>query len=523
MDRRTQQTGIRGWRLKRTCSHSTNQPPITDDVPVTTPDQPIPPTPHEDHPVLPSRWHGVAPVKLVWLTAGLVVTALIALSACSSLMPSGPAKSTPAPVVSTDPTFNPSTIGHESEPLIRVRIARGESIVTIAGPETVHILGPSRHRIRARKTDDDFGASSQVVPTPVTITIGHEAWRITDGRGNSRRMPRSMKGIHEDALRITSLTSDMLSIDGKQLPGALWLHGRSGSDDSPGSIDIVEHLPIEVYLPGVIAKELYPNWKLETFKAQAIAARSYAMQERQRRLAIGSHFDLESTTQDQVYGGATTNPTALRAVDLTYGRVLTWQGHLLRAYYSSTTGGRSASARDTWPTGPGYEFNLAPPIQASPRDDSDSFSPLYTWEVERDIDELSTRIRTFAESRRMGMRTIKRVAKVEPVAFNEFGRPQRYRIIEQGGRWWELSAEDTRLAMNHTGDSGLEPPTRDQRINSGDFTTKREGDKLIFNGRGFGHGVGMSQFGAEGMARKGKTAEEILRHYYPGAEITRAY
>ncbi len=478
----------------------------------------------EDHPVLPTRWHGVAPAKLVWLTAGLVVTALIALSACSSLLPSSPSQTAPAPIVTTDPAYNPSTIGHESEPLIRVRIVRDEPIVTIGGPESVHILGPSRHRIRARAaSDDDYGASSQVVPTPITITVGREAWRITDGRGNTRRMPRSPRGIDEDALRITSLTSEMLTIDGKQLPGALWLHGRSGSSEAANSIDIVEHLPIEVYLPGVIAKELYPNWGLETFKAQAIAARSYAMHERQRRLSIGSHFDLESTTQDQVYGGATTNPTALKAVEQTYGRILTWNGHIVRAYYSSTTGGRAASARDTWPTGPGFEFNLMPPIQASPRDDIDSFSPLFRWEVERDIDELSRRIRAFADSRRMGMRTITQVARVDPVAFNEFGRPQRYRIIEQGGRWWELSAEDTRLAMNHTGDSGLASPTRDQRINSGDFTTRREGDKLIFSGRGFGHGVGMSQFGAEGMARQGKRAEAILMHYYPGTELRRAY
>jgi stage II sporulation protein D len=488
-----------------------------------TPGQ-APTAPQEDHPVQPTRWHGVAPVRLVWLTAGLVITALVALSACSTLLPTRTTPVSPGPVMpGTEPT-NPATVGHESEPLIRVRIARSEPLVTIGGPETVHILGPSRPRIRARASsgDDDFGSSSQVVPTPITITVGREAWRITDGRGNSRRMPRATGGVDEDALRITSLSADMLELDGKKLPGSLWLHGRTGTGDT-GSIDVVEHLPIEVYLPGVIAKELYPNWALETFKAQAIAARSYAMQERQRRLSIGSHFDLESTTQDQVYGGATTNPTALKAVEQTYGRVLTWNGHLLRAYYSSTTGGRAASARDTWPTGPGYEFNLVPPIQATARDDADSFSPLFRWEVERDIEETSRRIRAFAESRRMGMRTIKQVAKIDPVAFNEFGRPQRYRIIEQGGRWWELSAEDTRLAVNHAGDSGLASPTRDQRINSGDFTTRRDGDKLIFSGRGFGHGVGMSQFGAEGMSRQGKTADEILLHYYPGAELQRAY
>lgn len=487
---------------------------------------PAPTDANDEHAILPTRWHGVAPLRLVWLTAGLVITALVALSACSTLLPGRAVEREDSGILAESPRWTGSEQpGHAGEPVMRVRVVRGEAVVVIGGAPEIRVMPPRRPRIRAISSgiDETMEAGVQVLPGPITVTLGEEAWRITDGRGGTRRLPRSIGSVMEDALRVTSVDGAMLEVEGARLPGTLWLHGRSAGTPATGVIDVVEHLPIELYLPGVIAKELYPNWGLETFKAQAIAARSYALHERQRRVAIGSHFDVESTTQDQVYGGATTNPTALRAVELTHGQVLTWNGHLLRAYYSSTTGGRAASARDTWPTTRGFEFNLMPPIQATPRDDADAFSPLFRWRVERDIEETSRRIRAFAESRRMGMRTITRVAKIEPVSFNEFERPRRYRITEQGGRWWELSAEDTRLAVNHAGDSGLAPPTRDQRINSGDFTTKVESGKLVFEGRGFGHGVGMSQFGAEGMARQGRSAEEILMHYYPGTELVKWY
>ena len=96
---------------------------------------------------------------------------------------------------------------------------------------------------------------------------------------------------------------------------------------------------------------------------------------------------------DQAYIGATSNPRALAAARDTRGMVLEWGGEILRAYYSSTTGGRAASARDVWPTDPGFEFNLADPIQASKRNDADEFSPLYRWEVTRDRARLTRRLR----------------------------------------------------------------------------------------------------------------------------------
>jgi len=416
-----------------------------------------------------------------------------------------------------DPYQTPRLTG---EPDMRVRIGDSVERVEVGGPKEVMV----RPLLNA--------ASAVLLPTPLVVTAFDDAWRVRDGAGAEHLFPRPAKSgpdidvlaVEPPALRpgaARSARENMLSVNKQPFPGSLRLHARR--DTSPGLFDIVEHVPIESYLPGVVTKELYHDWKLETFKAQAIAARSYALQERRRRMSIGSHFDVEATQQDQAYLGTTDHTIGHRAVKETAGMVLTWEGRILRAYYSSTTAGRAASARDTWPTTAGFEFNLDAPIQASPRDDSDSFSPLFRWEVKRDRAELVQRIRAWGRTANSAVRNIDSVDRIVVHERNEFGRPRTYRIFQNDGKWYQLSAEQIRLACNHTDGGTFPAVTRDTRISSGDFEVERQGQTLIFKGRGFGHGVGMSQYGAEGMARRGIHAAEILKHYYPGAVIERAY
>ena len=203
--------------------------------------------------------------------------------------------------------------------------------------------------------------------------------------------------------------------------------------------------------------------------------------------------------------------------------VLQWSGEILRAYYSSTTGGRAASARDVWPATSGYEFNLADPIQATPRDDADAFSPLYRWEVTRPVRDLSKRIRTHGKSHGLPTRNMGTLASVRVTKVNEFDRPTEYLLTDTSGKTYPIRAEHLRVACNTVSGTGLPAITRDKRVNSSDATFTIAGNTVTINGQGFGHGVGMSQFGAEGMARKGRTVGDILAHYYPGAQMVRAY
>jgi SpoIID/LytB domain protein len=171
-----------------------------------------------------------------------------------------------------------------------------------------------------------------------------------------------------------------------------------GAPATTAKLDVIETIPMETYLAGVVGAELYKDWPETAFKVQAVCARTYALHERERANSQQRDFDLESTTADQAYSGGAHLPVAVKAVSETRGVVVTWQGQLLRAYYSSTCGGRTASAADIWPTGPGYEFNLDAPIQAHHRESACEISPRYRWEAVRDRVELSKRVKEWGRA-----------------------------------------------------------------------------------------------------------------------------
>ena len=464
---------------------------------------------------MPARAISPRTGRWIGLALALIILAPALLVAACSWKALGPAS---ANAIAPDhPFYDPAR--HIGEPTIRVRIARARPAVTIDAPSG---------DVQVKLTPGFAPHLTSHMTPPIQVTASHTAWRIIDGLGATRTIPRVRAGAAEpteDTLTIHPPLHAALDFDNAKHSGDLVLHAVNPDDQtsSPGAaIDVVEHVPIELYLSGVISKELYASWRLETYKAQAIAARSYALHERQRRATQGGYVDVENSTANQVYAGRTANRTAIKAIEQTRGVVLTWRGDVLRAYYCSTVGGRAASAADTWPTGPGSTFNLAAPLQASARTDVDSFSPRYRWTVERRRDALSARLRAWAQRHGSALRNIRKVKRIEVHATNAFMRPTRYRLYDDDGSWYELSAEALRVACN-TPAPDLPFPAGKKRISSSDFEVTTRGDTLVFKGRGFGHGVGMSQFGAEGMARAGVTADEILAHYYPGATLERAY
>lgn len=324
----------------------------------------------------------------------------------------------------------------------------------------------------------------------------------------------------------------IIGVDGVDHPGRIRIVART--DGSSRFFDVIEHVPLEDYLPGVVGKEMLTGWPLAAFQVQAVCARTYALQERSLSVRRNEQFDLESSDRDQVYAGALRNPTVLEAVRSTRGQVIMDGDTILRAYYSSTCGGRTASARDTWPTGPGYEYNLAAPIQAHSRESICDKSPLYRWTVMRDRDELARRIRAFGERQNLLVRKLKTLHSIEPMAFNADGRPSKYKVIEPGGTWYGLSGEEVRLACNNsvaatTPDGttvplpGLPLVDRKSRVHSSDFVTRPTGDGLAITGRGFGHGVGMCQYCAKGFADRGDSWQEMVMRFYPGATLKQLY
>lgn len=285
-------------------------------------------------------------------------------------------------------------------------------------------------------------------------------------------------------------------------------------------VDVIAELPLERYLPGVLAGELLSGWPLEAFRAQAVAARSFALHERQFSRARGRAWDVERTTVSQAYIGETSLGVAIEGAQSTRSEVLRWEGGVLRAYYCSTVGGRAASAADTFRTDAGYGFNLAPPLQATPREYFSQDSPTDRWERERRISGLSARFRAWGASRAHEAAELGRLTRIEAVGFNAVGRPTAYEVEDWSGRAVRMSAEDVRLACNAVVD-GLASVGFSRRVLSGDATFDFGRERVTIRGRGFGHGVGLCQYSSAALAERGEGYRDILARYYPGAELVR--
>lgn len=447
----------------------------------------------------------------------------------------------------TAPTA-PGTSAHlPTEPDIRVRIKSGIA--------SVKLSGPGEFAVRR-------GTQSMTFPGPLTIAASPEGCRLTDGQNNFKAFAGTTP-LEIAASDEGSAGAQRIKVDGMSYPGRIRILPRLFSvggpnaktagtgpalastgapvivlaSDTPGDdsqprtpsragptpkLDVVELLPVETYLIGVVGAELYKDWPLGAFETQAVCARTYALHERERAARLGRDYDLESTTYDQAYNGGTQLPVAVKAVAETRGVVLTWEGHLLRAYYSSTCGGRTAAARDIWPTGPGYEFNLDGPIQSHHRESMCQSSPRYRWEVSRDRTELTKRIREWGKNNGSPVAKMGLLRGMRVDTSNADGRPVRYILEDEQRKIYPIECEALRSACNQA-TPGVPDVTKETKVSSSDLDMVIRGDKVSIRGRGFGHGVGMCQFCTKAMADRGDSWQQMVTRFYPGAKVERAY
>ena len=213
-----------------------------------------------------------------------------------------------------------------------------------------------------------------------SVTVGCATRMVvTDGRRLTRKLPAGTYGVGPRLvlpvrkngagfsfghLAVFDCPRAPLEFDGRAYHGTLALHSQGGG------VSVVNGLPLDTYLRGVVPSESPSHWPLAALEAQAVAARSYAVAE----LRPTSWYDLVPTTADQVYGGVRAErPRSDRAVSATSGQVLTWNGAVARTYYSSSSGGRTEAVQDAWP-------GAAPiPYLRSVPDPYDSYSPHHNW------------------------------------------------------------------------------------------------------------------------------------------------
>ncbi len=291
----------------------------------------------------------------------------------------------------------------------------------------------------------------------------------------------------------------------RRYPGRLLVSITEGK-----RLRVVNAVGVERYVAGVVAAEVWPTFHVEAYRAQAIASRTFVLYQMERRR--NASFDVRATQGSQVYTGLRSDRAgrqALAATEYTRGIVCTWRDsgrdRLFSTYYSAACGGESQSARIFG------ENDDVPPLAGGVKCDYCRIAPgkTYRWgPVRLNCGEVLRRIvARYPECSSLGA-----ITDIRTIERTPGGRAIRLRIEGSSGEHHELLAEHFRLAVGAS------------TIRSTDCDIKVSGRDVIFaNGRGFGHGLGMCQWGMQGQALEGKRAADILRYYYPGSKLTRAY
>jgi stage II sporulation protein D len=339
---------------------------------------------------------------------------------------------------------------------------------------------------------------------PVQVSIAGRELRVASENGNLIQ-----EGMGEVNL-IPRGTDTHLRLDDKQYRGIIKVlpYGQS--------VRLINVVYMEDYLRGVVPPEIgqRTDSELEAVKAQAVAARTYAMGHLQQY--EGEPYDMKSTVADQLYEGmGVENKLVNRAIDETAGLVVMYHDDFINAYYHSTCGGMTDDIAEVW------DKPAAPYLV--PVDDSSfcSWSKYYSWQEKFDERQLRGRIEQYLSSDRGKDMRITPITDVTILKRTPGGRVAKllvrtetdsYQFYKDRIRWVLGRASNPDLILqsdyfdidiHHDLQNGLE--------------------SLTINGRGYGHGIGMCQCGAIGRARAGWDFQRILKTYYTGVTIKKLY
>jgi stage II sporulation protein D len=253
---------------------------------------------------------------------------------------------------------------------------------------------------------------------------------------------------------------------------------------------LVNHVDIEEYLCGVLYHEVSHRWPIEALKAQAIASRTFALY--QHEINKDKDYDLTNTTYSQVYGGATSEKYRTnKAVIETYGEVMTYNGKLFPSYFHACCGGHSEDADKLWNTNlPTLKGRICPYC---------GHSPHFDWS--RKVSIWLIRKKLIEKGYKCG-----KIVSFEPAAYDKSGRVMDI-IIKTTQGDIKINSNKFRIIISPT------------LIKSTKFIVRLEDEFLYFEGQGWGHGVGLCQWGACGMALEGFSTQEIIDFYYPNNKI----
>ncbi|MDD4503651.1 MAG: SpoIID/LytB domain-containing protein [Clostridiaceae bacterium] len=325
---------------------------------------------------------------------------------------------------------------------------------------------------------------------------------------------------------------------GKKYRGRITMQSLAESD-----VTLINELPFDHYLYGVVPSEMPAAWHIEALKAQAVAARNYAL------VTMGKHndygFDLCSSEHCQAYNGLDQeNSSTTEAVNATKGKIITYNGKLISAFFHSSSGGHTEDSENVWGARTDYIRGV--------EDNYCLGSPYDNWTVELDRTEIKEKLAQsnidlgeIIDIRVLECSPYGRVTKLSIKGTKETRVFEKEKIRSIIGTrtlksiWYKLktdadifvsgsllnSSEPGRTSnmyiLSAAGKSKVSSPGNKVIIKgmSGTKAYNVVPNTYIFDGKGFGHGLGMSQYGAKGMAEAGNNYKKILEYYYKGAIV----
>jgi stage II sporulation protein D len=274
--------------------------------------------------------------------------------------------------------------------------------------------------------------------------------------------------------------------------------------------------PLDTYLQGVLSKELYGSWEPAAYRAQAIAARTYALYSMLTD-GRGKQWDVNDDESSQMYGGIAGETAKSRAaVAATRGQVLmaTVEGKtgIFCSRYSACIGGASQDPFEAW--GDPSPGPLKPRVTGNVDENSDKF----VWKTQFVASKADVTRCIASWAVRNSENYLRALGQIAQVRINkrnpQTSRPTELLLTDSAGNSAPIRAEEFRLALL------TDPAGRAPKPYSSFFEIRAEGDAFVmYNGRGHGHGIGMSQWGAQNLAKQGQDHSEILSFFYPGSTL----
>jgi stage II sporulation protein D len=295
---------------------------------------------------------------------------------------------------------------------------------------------------------------------------------------------------------------DGFTLNGRRYRGTITIHPSSGNPLA------INELPLEMYLAGVIASEMPERWPAEALKAQAVASRSYAISCIEAR--TGKLWHVRSTQASQVYDGVGEESGKIWDIlAQTQGQVLSQDGKsVLRAYFSSTCAGATFDSRDVFHDPQNIPGVICPFCAKSAK------SVYLNWPELR-ISRKEAYEKLIANY--PGLTELGGLKEIEITQTAENGnliKILKVGLVGETGKTDMLYGEDFRLTLDPSGTKFRSTVCKVKVI---------EDEVVITDGHGFGHNVGMCQYGAKEMARENHNYRDILKHYYPGFRIEKVY